>query len=76
MIKYASIVLIVFCIIMSPWLVRNYKLFNTFIPFTASSGNLFLQGTFVNYDKSGGFGVLYENGGMALKVIKMKLKQE
>lgn len=74
MIKYASIVLIVFCIIMLPWWVRNYKLFNTFIPFTASSGNPFLQGTFVNYDKSGGFGVPYEKGENSIESNKNEIK--
>ncbi|GAA0076029.1 glycosyltransferase family 39 protein [Clostridium sp. CTA-5] len=59
-VKYASIVLVIFCIIMSPWWIRNYKDFNMFIPFTKSSGNPFLQGTFVNYDQSYGWGIDYK----------------
>lgn len=34
MVKYASIVLTIFCIIMLPWWIRNYKDFNMFILFT------------------------------------------
>lgn len=60
MVKYASIVLGIFCILMSPWWIRNYNDFNMFIPFTESSGNPFLQGTFVNYDQSKGWGVDYK----------------
>ncbi|WP_297421786.1 glycosyltransferase family 39 protein [Clostridium sp.] len=60
MVKYASIVVGIFCIVMSPWWVRNYNNFNMFIPFTKSSGNPFLQGTFVNYDQSNGWGVDYK----------------
>ena len=74
MFKYASIVLGIFCIIMSPWWIRNYKQFNTFIPFTASSGNPFLQGTFVNYDQSNGFGVLYEKGDNYIESNKNEIK--
>lgn len=59
MVKYVSIVVGIFCIIMSPWWVRNYKDFNLFITFTKSSGNPFLQGTFINYDQSKGWGVEY-----------------
>jgi len=60
MVKYASIVGGIFCLLMSPWWIRNYNDFNMFIPFTASSGNPFLQGTFVNYDQSEGWGVDYK----------------
>jgi 4-amino-4-deoxy-L-arabinose transferase and related glycosyltransferases of PMT family len=59
MVKYASIVVIIFCIIMSPWWVRNCNNFNMFIPFTKSSGNPFLQGTFINYNQDKGWGVEY-----------------
>ncbi|WP_291651169.1 glycosyltransferase family 39 protein [Clostridium sp.] len=74
MIKYASIVLLIFCLIMSPWWIRNYKQFNIFIPFTASSGNPFLQGTFVNYDQSDGFGVPYEKGDNYIESNKNEIK--
>lgn len=67
MVKYASIVIVIFCIIMSPWWVRNYKDFNMFIPFTKSSGNPFMQGTFVNYDQSMGWGVDYKTSENAIQ---------
>lgn len=57
--KYTIVVLGIFCLIMAPWWIRNYKTFNKFIPFTKSSGNPFLQGTFINYDQSKGWGVPY-----------------
>lgn len=44
----------IFLIILSPWWIRNYALFNRFIPFTLSSGNPFLQGTYIDYDQSKG----------------------
>lgn len=62
MIKYTSVVFLIFCIVMGPWWIRNYREFNEFIPFTKSSGKPFLQGTFLNYDESGGMGVPYEEG--------------
>ncbi len=78
-IKYTSIVLVIFCAVMSPWWIRNYKEFDTFIPFTKSTGNPFLQGTFPNYDKSGGFGVPYEEGDNYIdndaKQVKMGLER-
>lgn len=61
MVKYASIVVSIFCIVMSPWWIRNYNNFNTFIPFTKSSGNPFLQGTFINYNQDKGWGVEYKS---------------
>lgn len=60
MVKYGSIVIGILCIVMSPWWMRNYNDFNRFIPFTKSSGNPFLQGTFVNYDQSKGWGISYK----------------
>lgn len=74
MFKYASIVLGIFCIIMAPWWIRNYNHFNKFIPFTESSGNPFLQGTFVNYDKSEGWGVPYRKGKDAIESNKYELE--
>lgn len=60
--KYTAVVLGVFCLIMMPWWVRNYKDFSKVILFTKSSGNPFLQGTFINYDQSAGWGVPYVKG--------------
>jgi hypothetical protein len=65
MLKNIAVVLFVFALIMSPWWIRNYKTFGMFIPFTKSSGNPFLQGTFINYDNSEGW-VSYEKSDDAL----------
>ncbi|AGK99120.1 glycosyltransferase family 39 protein [Clostridium pasteurianum] len=51
-VKYTLAVTVVFCIILSPWWIRNYKTFNRFIPFTLATGNPMLQGTFINYDQT------------------------
>lgn len=53
-IKYTLVVSMVFAAIMSPWWIRNYRVFNKFIPFTMSSGNPMLQGTYVNYNRKDG----------------------
>ncbi|ERI93996.1 hypothetical protein HMPREF1982_01252 [Clostridiales bacterium oral taxon 876 str. F0540] len=53
-IKYTVIVSSIFVLIMSPWWIRNYKLYNAFIPFTVSSGNPMLQGTYINYNDEDG----------------------
>lgn len=50
--KYTFVVLLMFVLAMSPWWVRNYLTFNRFIPLTLSSGNPFLQGTYIDYDQT------------------------
>jgi hypothetical protein len=52
MLKYTLVVVGVFVVIMSPWWVRNYLDFNRVILLTLSSGNPFLQGTYINYDQT------------------------
>lgn len=52
MLKFAGVTIAAFIIIMAPWWIRNYSTFNQFIPLTKSSGNPFLQGTYINYDQS------------------------
>ena len=52
MLKFGLITLSVFVLLLSPWWIRNYNLYQKFIPFTLSSGNPFLQGTYINYDQS------------------------
>ena len=49
--KYTVIVGLAFCIVLSPWWIRNYVIFNRFIPFTLSTGNPMWQGTFINYNQ-------------------------
>jgi 4-amino-4-deoxy-L-arabinose transferase-like glycosyltransferase len=50
--KYTLIVAGVFCIVMSPWWIRNYSIFHKFIPFSLATGNPMLQGTFISYDQT------------------------
>lgn len=50
--KNAAIACVIFAIILSPWWVRNYIRYDRFIPFTLSTGNPFLQGTYINYDQT------------------------
>lgn len=52
MFKYGTIVLGIFCLIMSPWWIRNYNVFHKFVPLTLATGNPMLQGTYINYDQS------------------------
>jgi 4-amino-4-deoxy-L-arabinose transferase-like glycosyltransferase len=65
--KYSVVVLGIFCLVMLPWWIRNYREFGMFIPLTRSSGNPFLQGTFINYDQSSGWGVPYIEAKYALE---------
>lgn len=51
--KYSLVISVVFISLMSPWWIRNYKVFHTFIPLTLASGNPMLQGTYIGGDKSG-----------------------
>jgi 4-amino-4-deoxy-L-arabinose transferase-like glycosyltransferase len=39
---------LVLVLLLTPWMVRNYIQFKEFIPFTVSSGNPFLRGTYIN----------------------------
>lgn len=49
--KNTAIVVGVFCVLMSPWWIRNYRVFHKFIPLTLATGNPMLQGTYINYDQ-------------------------
>jgi 4-amino-4-deoxy-L-arabinose transferase-like glycosyltransferase len=51
MFKFAIITVTIFCALLSPWWIRNYIQFHRFIPLTISSGNPFLQGTYIDYDQ-------------------------
>ena len=52
MLKYTAIVGAIFCVVLSPWWVRNYSIFHKFIPLTLATGNPMLQGTYIYYDQS------------------------
>lgn len=49
MAKFAVCIIIPFMIIMSPWVIRNFAVFDRFIPLTVSSGNPKMQGTIIDY---------------------------
>lgn len=72
--KYTIVVTTIFCIIMAPWWIRNYKVFDRVILFTQSSGNPFLQGTYICYDHSKGLGVPYVKGNDPLENDKNEIK--
>jgi 4-amino-4-deoxy-L-arabinose transferase-like glycosyltransferase len=83
MAKLGGIMFITFAVIMSPWWVRNYMEYGEFIPLAASSGNPFLQGTYVNYEQTPENIVYYKLGKNAFEtnkteteVAKMRIKQE
>jgi hypothetical protein len=48
--KYAFVWALVMAALLSPWWIRNYVHYRTFIPATASSGNPLLYGSYVNYE--------------------------
>lgn len=50
--KVVIVVTAIFIAIMMPWWIRNFILYDSFIPFTKSSGNPMLQATYINYDQS------------------------
>ncbi|MBM7868764.1 4-amino-4-deoxy-L-arabinose transferase-like glycosyltransferase [Clostridium pascui] len=66
MVKFTMVTTLAFSTIMSPWWIRNYVVFRRFIPLTLSSGNPFLQGTYVNYDQSDNY-TPYEPGKTAIE---------
>lgn len=68
------VMLAAFCIIMSPWWVRNYIEYGEFIPLAASSGNPMLQGTYVNYSPAPSEIVYYKLGKNALETDKTEVK--
>ena len=48
-IKFAVCIMIPLMIILSPWIIRNFIVFDRFIPLTISSGNPKMQGSIIDY---------------------------
>lgn len=74
MLKYTGIVLSVFVLLMSPWWIRNYVEFKAFIPLTEAGGNPFLQGTFINYDRTEGWGVPFSKSSNSIENNKIQME--
>ena len=86
MFKYGAIVAAIFCLMMSPWWIRNYNVFHKFVPLTLATGNPMLQGTFINYDqttrKTDGLdysqfkytGLEYDNNKVEMEISEYRLK--
>lgn len=52
MAMYGIIPLVILIVCMTPWWIRNYIVFEQFIPLTLSSGNPKLQGAYIDYNKN------------------------
>lgn len=72
-VKSAFIMLAVFIFIMSPWWIRNYKEYGTFIPLTASSGNPMLQGTYIDYNQTPQNTTYYKLGKNSLETDRIEV---
>ncbi len=48
-IKGFSVGIIIVCLALLPWVIRNYKVYNKFIPLTVGSGNPMFWGTYQGY---------------------------
>lgn len=48
--RNTAALVLVFCVVMSPWWVRNYIQFDRFIPFSSGAGEPLLLGTYVNME--------------------------
>ncbi|WP_057976893.1 ArnT family glycosyltransferase [Caloramator mitchellensis] len=70
--RVSSAIAVIFIAIMMPWWIRNYNLYDRFIPFTLSSGNPMLQATYYNYDNSIDF-IEYETGDDEIENDKYEL---
>lgn len=77
-IRYSLITCSVFIVVMSPWWVRNYAQFDKFIPFTASSGNPMILGTFLynNVDPTDLRGYTHGDTEFEQNAIEMNVAKE
>jgi 4-amino-4-deoxy-L-arabinose transferase-like glycosyltransferase len=72
--KFTLIISTTLIIVMSPWWIRNYIQFDRFIPLTLSSGNPFLQATYINYDQTKNYTpLLSEPGNDEIKKNEIEL---
>ena len=59
--KYSGIILAVFILILSPWIIRNYQVFNSFVPVSTNGGFNFLMGNHPNSNGNVNFNFEYDN---------------
>jgi 4-amino-4-deoxy-L-arabinose transferase-like glycosyltransferase len=71
--KLTLIISATLIIVMSPWWVRNYMDFNRFIPLTLSTGNPFLQATYINYDETNYTPLLGDPGNDEIKKNQIEM---
>ncbi|MCH8032333.1 MAG: glycosyltransferase family 39 protein [Bacteroidetes bacterium] len=58
--KYSGIILAVFILILSPWIIRNYQVFNSFVPVSTNGGLNFLMGNHPNSNGNVNFNFEYD----------------
>jgi 4-amino-4-deoxy-L-arabinose transferase-like glycosyltransferase len=78
LLKLGVVMVIPFLIIITPWWIRNYNEFGSFIPLTASGGNPTLQGTYIYYEQKPGEIDYYNPGKNSIETnrIEMNLAQK
>ncbi|MHB9011468.1 MAG: hypothetical protein ACYC49_04495 [Ignavibacteriaceae bacterium] len=59
--RHSFIMIIVFCLVLSPWVYRNYKIFNKFVPVSTNGGFNFLMGNHNNSNGGVNFDFQYNN---------------
>ena len=72
--KLSSAMLLSFLIILSPWWIRNYVEYRTFIPLAESSGNPLLQGTYIGYEQTPENTTYYDLGRNAFETNKIEVE--
>ncbi len=58
--KYSGIILAVFILILSPWIIRNYQVFHSFVPVSTNGGFNFLMGNHPNSNGNVNFNFEYD----------------
>jgi hypothetical protein len=58
--KYSGILLVVFILILSPWIIRNYQVFHSFVPVSTNGGFNFLMGNHSNSNGNVNFDFEYD----------------
>ena len=62
--KYSGIILAVFILILSPWIIRNYQVFHSFVPVSTNGGLNFLMGNHPNSNGNVNSNFEYDNSNL------------